>query len=292
MSKILWADDQIDVARTLSHHIESLGCDVVFVESGGEALHELRTGSFELCILDLQMPPGIWGGLAVLQELHDTRLEVAVLALSGAGSQLETIKALRLGALDYVMKECAAADLRLRVEAALLRARPMRATLDLIRDGESKTVEFKETLRWNTRDKKIDKRMEHSCLKTIAAFLNSAGGTLLIGVKDSGEVGGLDADNFFDKDSLLLHLDTIVNNGLGIAALSYIRASFESVMGRTVLRIDCRPSPEAIFLRSLISGEDREFYVRRTASSAKLRIDEALDYVKVRFGDQSIRLQR
>ncbi len=56
---------------------------------------------------------------------------------------------------------------------------------ELIKRGESKTLEFKSTLRWNLReDRKDDKAITHSVLKTIAAFLNTAGGDLLIGVDD------------------------------------------------------------------------------------------------------------
>jgi hypothetical protein len=58
---------------------------------------------------------------------------------------------------------------------------------DLIKSGKSKTLEFKSTLRWNLKeDRKHDRIVTHAVLKTIAAFLNTEGGDLLIGVADDG----------------------------------------------------------------------------------------------------------
>jgi type I restriction enzyme R subunit len=54
----------------------------------------------------------------------------------------------------------------------------------IIRVGEGLTVEFKSTLRWNVKENRKDPQMEHAVLKTVAAFLNSDGGILLIGVEE------------------------------------------------------------------------------------------------------------
>jgi Putative DNA-binding domain len=53
---------------------------------------------------------------------------------------------------------------------------------DLIADGESETVEFKSTARYNAHTGQADPRLEHVVLKTIAGFANGSGGTLLVGV--------------------------------------------------------------------------------------------------------------
>ena len=65
---------------------------------------------------------------------------------------------------------------------------------DLILEGESGELEFKSTLRWDTKEGALNKKLEEVIIKTVAAFANSQGGTLLIGVADNGEVLGLDAD--------------------------------------------------------------------------------------------------
>lgn len=64
----------------------------------------------------------------------------------------------------------------------------------LLAGGETESVEFKETARWNVREDKKDARMEAVVAKTVAAFCNSRGGTLVIGVDDQGHPVGLDRD--------------------------------------------------------------------------------------------------
>ena len=73
-----------------------------------------------------------------------------------------------------------------------------RAGLDPIAEvakrGESESLEFKSSARWNMRAGKRDDAMETVIAKTVAAFMNSGGGTLLIGVDDDGRLIGLGPD--------------------------------------------------------------------------------------------------
>ena len=70
-----------------------------------------------------------------------------------------------------------------------------RNAAELIKRGESKTLEFKSTLRWNLKEnRQDDKFITHAVLKTVAAFLNTDGGDLLIGVADDGAIVGIEAD--------------------------------------------------------------------------------------------------
>ena len=71
---------------------------------------------------------------------------------------------------------------------------PAEGVIELLRVGESQTVEFKSTARWNLHARKPDKKMEHVITKTVCGFLNAQGGKLLIGVDDDGNVVGLDSD--------------------------------------------------------------------------------------------------
>ena len=64
----------------------------------------------------------------------------------------------------------------------------------LIEDGEGLLLEFKETLRYDIRKNEMNKEMEKSIMKTIVGFLNASGGILLIGVRDNGEIIGLEND--------------------------------------------------------------------------------------------------
>ena len=78
---------------------------------------------------------------------------------------------------------------------------------ELLKLQESKTLEFKSSLRWNLQeDRRDDKHVTHAALKTIAAFLNTEGGDLLIGVDDDRQVLGIDHDRLENDDKFMRHL--------------------------------------------------------------------------------------
>ena len=128
--------------------------------------------------------------------------------------------------------------------------RAHRQAEELIKRGESKTLEFKATLRWNLREnRKDDKAITHAVLKTIAAFLNTAGGDLLIGVADDGTVTGIEHDQFENEDEFMRHLAQVVRNGLGDRASTCIDPRTQIVQGKTVCLVSCQRSPEPVFLK-------------------------------------------
>src|SRR3546814_8950266 len=75
---------------------------------------------------------------------------------------------------------------------------------EMIFEGESEELEFKQTLRWDVKEGRVNKDLEAVVVKTVAAFGNSIdGGTLLIGVADSGDAVGLEQD--LDRKSTRLN---------------------------------------------------------------------------------------
>lgn len=62
------------------------------------------------------------------------------------------------------------------------------------RVGESKNVEFKESLSLDMRTNSKARHIEDAEIKTIAAFLNSDGGSLLIGINDNETAVGIDEE--------------------------------------------------------------------------------------------------
>src|SRR5262249_42342741 len=90
---------------------------------------------------------------------------------------------------------------------------------ELIRRGETSRVEFKASLRFDFKEQKVNKELTKVVVKTIAGFMNSEGGTLLIGVADNGDVVGLERDiETLSKkltDGFELALRTAIANLLG-----------------------------------------------------------------------------
>ncbi|MDH3604197.1 MAG: putative DNA binding domain-containing protein, partial [Candidatus Tectomicrobia bacterium] len=153
---------------------------------------------------------------------------------------------------------------------------------------ESKTLEFKSTLRWNLKeDRKDPTIITHAVLKTIAAFLNTEGGDLLIGVADDKAIVGIMADQFENDDRFLLHLSHVVAQGLGDRAGTCLDPRIQMVQGRPVCLVSCQRSPEPVFLKwKGVQGEpDGDFYVRTGAQTKKLEPDSTRAYIRTRFPD-------
>ncbi len=162
-----------------------------------------------------------------------------------------------------------------------------RSAEELIKQGESKTLEFKSTLRWNLKeDRRDDKHITHAALKTIAAFLNTEGGDLLLGVADDGAVVGIEHDRLDNDDKFMLHLAQIVRNGLRDRACTCIDPKIQIVDGKSVCVVSCQRSPEPVFLawKGVETAEGGDFFVRSGPGPVKLSADDVKEYVRTRFG--------
>jgi DNA-binding response OmpR family regulator len=256
VSRILWLDDQVDVARTLSGLLGRGRLDITFCDSAEPALVRAQAEPFDLVIVDLAVPPGQWGGLWFLERLHDPAMQhvgpLPVLVLSGEGSQVETIRALRLGANDYVTKDSASSELADRVDALLRMARKSKElgplgtidTFELIRADESQHLEKKQTARFNVRSGQRDERLEQEVTHAVAALWNSDGGTVLLGVVDrSGQIFGIGADARLcgrgrDSDAFLAWLaNSLLKERLPTLA-AFVRPRLETVEDHEICRID------------------------------------------------------
>jgi type I restriction enzyme R subunit len=157
---------------------------------------------------------------------------------------------------------------------------------ELIKRGESKTLEFKSTLRFSLKEnRQDDKGVTHAALKTVAAFLNTEGGDLLIGVADNGSIVGIERDQFESEDKLMLHLAQVVRNGLGDRAGTCIDPKCQVVQGKTVCGVSCQRSPEPVFLKwkGMEASPDGDFFVRSGPGTVKLPPESAREYIRTRF---------
>ena len=121
-SRILVADDQPDVARTLCTPLRRAGAMLTFVSNGEEVFTKLEERPFDLLVVDMKMSPGEWGGLWLLRELREGGWHVPALVLSGEGTKKQTIEALRFGAVDWIDKSEAFSELEEHCEAILQHA--------------------------------------------------------------------------------------------------------------------------------------------------------------------------
>jgi ATP-dependent Lon protease len=156
-------------------------------------------------------------------------------------------------------------------------------TIELIRVGESRRVEFKQSARVNRHTKQRDVVIEQMVVKSIAGFLNGDGGTLLIGVTDNGGISGIEVDlktlgSRKNQDGFALWLNGLLDNTLGPTGVSNATISFEEFPDGTVCRIDVRPGKSPSFVRTSKGAAD--LYVRLNNATRLLNTAEALEYVK------------
>lgn len=161
---------------------------------------------------------------------------------------------------------------------------------EMIEGGEDDELEFKSSLRWDMKEKIANKKLEEVVIKTIAAFANGQGGTLIIGVTDSGEVLGLEGDYHAlgeaNRDKFELHLRNLMNDNFGVSFVTTkIRVSFPTVGEVEICQIDIQPAlkPLIVSVKDK-NGQPREkFYVRSGNSSQELSMAEMQSYVAERF---------
>ena len=150
----------------------------------------------------------------------------------------------------------------------------------LIAIGESAAIEFKSTLRTNLHTGQQDARMESTVLKTLAGFLNTKGGTLVVGVSDDGEAVGLHHDNFPSEDKMALHLVNIIKARLGIHAMTQLHLHFEDKDDARVLVVRSGTATKPVFFKD---GNLEKFYIRTGPSSTELSASQTQEYIKQRF---------
>jgi hypothetical protein len=159
---------------------------------------------------------------------------------------------------------------------------PLSTIEDLILRGESLGVEYKSSLRWDYRENQVNKALTKVVAKTLAAFMNSQGGTLLIGVADDGDVLGLDKD--FEslgakgnRDGFELTFRNAIGSYLGEDKNPSIELTFSEIDGKTVAVAGCERHGSPVFVED---GDRSEFYVRAGNTSRLLDVKEASEYIK------------
>ena len=131
------------------------------------------------------------------------------------------------------------------------------ALRQLIEAGESAVVEFKSSLRWDVRAEVDNPALQKGVTRSIAAFLNTRGGRLLIGVADDGAVFGIEPDiaslekmrlGAGGHDGFLQALANVVSQHLGAQAAALMRTQIATLDGHQLCVVSVGRSPEPVYL--------------------------------------------
>ncbi len=119
--RILVVDDEPQIRRVMRATLTTDGYEVMDARSGEEALRALRENTFDLVLLDMNMPG--CDGLETCRALRASRPDtnLAIIMLTVRGAERDKVKALDAGADDYVTKPFSTPELLARIRAALRR---------------------------------------------------------------------------------------------------------------------------------------------------------------------------
>ena len=115
---VVVCDDESQIRKILTISLESADYKVVEAENGKDAITQIATSHPQLVILDLGLPDR--DGLSVLKEIR-TWTSVPVIILSVKNSEEDIVKALDLGADDYLTKPFNTSELLARIRANIRR---------------------------------------------------------------------------------------------------------------------------------------------------------------------------
>jgi hypothetical protein len=152
----------------------------------------------------------------------------------------------------------------------------------IISNGESDNLEFKQSFTLDTKDPNGGKneKVELSALKTIAAFLNTRGGTLLIGVHDKGEILGVDKEiKLFgnDTDKYKLFIKDKIKNRLGAQVADYIQWDVKLIGDIKIVEFTCAQSKEPVWI------DKKDFYIRMSPATELLEGQAIYQYTNSHF---------
>ncbi len=148
------------------------------------------------------------------------------------------------------------------------------STESLLQRGEGERTEFKEG------------SYNPNLLKPIAGFLNTTGGTVLIGVNDEGEVIGVDEYSNATADKFDQDFRNLLRDKLGSDALAFIRFSHGRFGEHGIYRIDCEPADQPVFMRTGKGVSGETFYIRSGSTNQQLGFRAALHYIARRFPNE------
>jgi DNA-binding response OmpR family regulator len=117
LGKVLIIDDELNLRRTLARILQAAGCKTGEAGSGREALECIAHEQYDLIYLDIHMPE--MNGIELLARLRQNDAETPVIILTGFGTLQTAMDAVRLGALDYLLKPYDPAIIVARTRAAL-----------------------------------------------------------------------------------------------------------------------------------------------------------------------------
>jgi putative two-component system response regulator len=230
LTKILIADDDTLVREAIKKILEIFGYQVTAVTNGREVLSAIDE-SFATIILDINMP--VMDGFTTLEALNLRNNTIPVLFLTGAGSMDFAMKAINLGAYDFLTKPIADLDMF----AVKIKRSIEKRMYILMQKAYEENLEFevrkktKELVEKNTLLDQYSRQLEENTLNTIATL------QIALEEKDPYTAGHTSRVTRFGK---------MIGEGMGLSAMemhTLVCACQIHDVGKLVIDVSCIQKP-------------------------------------------------
>ena len=272
---ILIVDDDEGVRQILVETLKTAGHTVTTADSGERAVAAVREAPVDLVILDMVLPRV--DGLEVLREITTLRPETAVIMITGYASVETAIRAMKMGAVDYIVKPFRMEEVELIVSRALERSRLRRENAALRRQLQM-TWGLQNLIGQSPEIRRIQRLVEQVASSRIAALITGAAGTGKELVARAIHFGGERRGQPFVPVSCAGIPETLLEDEL----FGHVRDAFPDATsdrpgrivaadGRTLFLDEVSGLSASLQARLLRVLQERE--VQATGSSARMQVD-------------------
>lgn len=151
----------------------------------------------------------------------------------------------------------------------------------ILSQGEHDKLEFKASFRWDLNDKKVNRVLEKAVMKTVAAFMNTEGGVLVIGITDKKTVHGLEYDYLSlpkkNRDGFENHFNQVFGSAIGLIHRPFTTLTFHRHKGKELCIVTVKPNEKPVYVK--VDGAE-EFFIRTGNATTSLPISDASSYIK------------
>ncbi len=161
MEKVLLIEDDLQLAKIVKKILESKQFDVTIIEDGQEALEEIKKNSYELYLIDINIPK--INGLELVKYIRNLYDEGVIIMITASLDEYYFEKAYEYGCDDYIKKPFHATELEVRINYLLNQQKSIKFDEFEFKFDENEL--YKNTKRIALRKK--EKRLLHILLKNI-----------------------------------------------------------------------------------------------------------------------------
>jgi len=102
MKRIAIIDDEQDILNVLERYLSKNGYDVQTFSNPQSGLNSVKSGSYDLLLLDIMMP--VLDGLSLLKELYESKVDTKVVMMTAFDTLEKSLEAHKYGASNYITK--------------------------------------------------------------------------------------------------------------------------------------------------------------------------------------------